>query len=354
MGEQCVWHNIDSNFQAIYESSLPKQAGGALPSTPAGVLCSIADRLDSLVGLFGADQAPTASADIYGLRRAAYGMLEVWSGAGSTVNAQYSEAMWVCDLMLLQTLLHSGTRLDMRKAIGLAADLQPLSISEECRVNIFEFIVRRLEQLLVDSGIPVEATRAILSERSHDPVLAHASAKELQVGQHQPLLSEGPQADQAAKCELKRDLQAELVEGSSRLQTVATVLSRPVRLTRGKNAHGSVDVALFEHSEEQTLHEVANELDAEISTDISICDFLEAGYRYPGANCDYEPFLAQYEAQKGLMQVARRLEGPMTSFFDSVFVMCDDERMRNNRLALLSRIADLSKGVLDLTALPGF
>lgn len=63
--------------QAIFESTLPRQAGDALPGSPAGLLCSVADRLDSLVGLFAAGQAPTASADIYGLRRAAYGMLEV-------------------------------------------------------------------------------------------------------------------------------------------------------------------------------------------------------------------------------------------------------------------------------------
>eukprot|EP00955_Chlamydomonas_euryale_P119010 366569-Chlamydomonas_euryale.AAC.47 len=42
------------------------------------MLVAVADRLDSLVGLFAAGCAPTASADPYGLRRAAYGMLQVW------------------------------------------------------------------------------------------------------------------------------------------------------------------------------------------------------------------------------------------------------------------------------------
>jgi glycyl-tRNA synthetase len=37
-----------------------------------------------------------------------------------------------------------------------------------------------------------------------------------------------------------------------------------------------------------------------------------------------------------------------------VFVMCEDEAVRNNRLALLSSVAGLQKGVVDLSQLPGF
>jgi glycyl-tRNA synthetase len=63
--------------QAIFEAALPRQAGDALPRSPAGLLAAVADRLDSLVGLFAAGCAPSAAADPYGLRRAAYGMLQV-------------------------------------------------------------------------------------------------------------------------------------------------------------------------------------------------------------------------------------------------------------------------------------
>lgn len=56
---------------------LPRTAGDELPKTPAGLLVAVADRLDSLVGLTAVGCAPTASSDPYGLRRSAYGMLEV-------------------------------------------------------------------------------------------------------------------------------------------------------------------------------------------------------------------------------------------------------------------------------------
>jgi glycyl-tRNA synthetase len=63
--------------EAIFEACLPRQAGDVLPVTPAGVVVAVADRLDSLVGLVAAVGAPSATADPFGLRRAAYGMLQV-------------------------------------------------------------------------------------------------------------------------------------------------------------------------------------------------------------------------------------------------------------------------------------
>ncbi len=63
--------------EAVFEAALPRQAGDTLPSSPAGILVAVADRLDSLVGLFAAGCAPSAATDPYGLRRAAYGMLQV-------------------------------------------------------------------------------------------------------------------------------------------------------------------------------------------------------------------------------------------------------------------------------------
>ena len=49
-----------------------------------------------------------------------------------------------------------------------------------------------------------------------------------------------------------------------------------------------------------------------------------------------------------------RLEGPITKFFDNVFVMAEDPKIRNNRLALLQQLANVTKGIVDLTELPGF
>eukprot|EP00897_Mesotaenium_endlicherianum_P003927 jgi/Mesen1/3562/ME000199S02720 len=61
--------------EAVFESVLPRSASDALPRTDGGILLAIANRLDSIVGLFGAGCEPTASADPFGLRRSAYALV---------------------------------------------------------------------------------------------------------------------------------------------------------------------------------------------------------------------------------------------------------------------------------------
>lgn len=62
---------------AIREHYLPRFAGDTLPTTLEGCALSLADKLDTLVGIFGVNQAPTGDKDPYGLRRAALGILRI-------------------------------------------------------------------------------------------------------------------------------------------------------------------------------------------------------------------------------------------------------------------------------------
>lgn len=57
--------------QAIDEHYMPRFAGDRLPTTGAGQAVALADRLDTLVGIFAIGQAPTGEKDPFGLRRAA-------------------------------------------------------------------------------------------------------------------------------------------------------------------------------------------------------------------------------------------------------------------------------------------
>lgn len=62
---------------AIREHYLPRFAGDRLPQTPGGICLALADKLDTLVGLFGVGQAPTGEKDPYGLRRAALAVVRL-------------------------------------------------------------------------------------------------------------------------------------------------------------------------------------------------------------------------------------------------------------------------------------
>ncbi|TCM69176.1 glycyl-tRNA synthetase beta chain [Acinetobacter calcoaceticus] len=67
----------DQVAQALGEQYLPKFAGDVLPQTATGTSIALADRLDTLVGIFGIGQAPTGSKDPFALRRSAIGILRL-------------------------------------------------------------------------------------------------------------------------------------------------------------------------------------------------------------------------------------------------------------------------------------
>ncbi len=63
--------------QALREQYLPRYAGDVLPATPTGTALALADRLDTLAGIFGIGQIPTGSKDPFGLRRASLAVLRL-------------------------------------------------------------------------------------------------------------------------------------------------------------------------------------------------------------------------------------------------------------------------------------
>ncbi|CAL8470617.1 g10159 [Coccomyxa elongata] len=211
--------------EAIFEAVLPRNAGDAVPRTPAGILVAVADRLDSLVGLFAAGAAPSASADPFALRRSAYGMLEA--------------------------LVSNGVRLDLNAALAAAAAAQPIPADAAVVAAVLEFVTRRLEQLLVDGGCGAEVVRAVLSERGADPYAAAQSARNLQA-----CSSEGE---------------------TGRLPRVMAAFARPTRIVRGKevDAGWTIDESRFELEEERALWGAYQAAAKQIRRDMSIPDFLQ-------------------------------------------------------------------------------
>ena len=76
----------DAVAVAIFEHYLPRGAGDSLPSTDAGALLGLADRLDTLCGIFGIGKPPTGAADPFGLRRACLGVVNVVLARGYRVS----------------------------------------------------------------------------------------------------------------------------------------------------------------------------------------------------------------------------------------------------------------------------
>ena len=124
-----------------------------VPKTKSGLAIALADRLDSLVGLFAANLIPTGTKDPFGLRRAAIGVV--------------------------QPLIEHDISFDLRAALKSAAALEPISVSDEIQGQVLEFILGRLRVVLMDMGYKYDVVDAVLAAQGHDPARASRAVRQL-------------------------------------------------------------------------------------------------------------------------------------------------------------------------------
>ncbi|MEA3492774.1 MAG: glycine--tRNA ligase subunit beta [Candidatus Margulisiibacteriota bacterium] len=119
--------------EGIREHYLPRYAEDKIPSSMEGTIVSLADRIDSIVGCFSVGAIPTGSADPYGLRRAAHGIIRI------IVEKEI-------DLLLDEAIEHS------------------FPVSPKVKSAILNFIAARLRPALLDSGTRYDVVDAVLSD----------------------------------------------------------------------------------------------------------------------------------------------------------------------------------------------
>jgi len=125
-----------------------------VPQTKDGLVVALADRLDSLVGLFAAGLAPTGAKDPFGLRRAAIGVV--------------------------QPLIEHNVDFDLAKAVKESAKTQPIAVSDEAQKQILDFVTGRLNVVLKDAGYKYDVVDAVLAEQSNNPAGSLRAVKQLQ------------------------------------------------------------------------------------------------------------------------------------------------------------------------------
>ena len=133
----------DAVARAIEDHYHPRFPGDSPPQTRPGLAVSIADRLDSLAGLFGAGIKPRSNADPYGLRRDALG--------------------------LLSTLIGHKIHFSLREGLSAAAYHLPIAVKGDALDEAFDYIIRRLEVALRDEGLRHDAISAAIAARLDDP-----------------------------------------------------------------------------------------------------------------------------------------------------------------------------------------
>ena len=138
---------------AILEHYLPAGAGGELPSGMIGTVVGIADRLDTICGLFGVGQTPTGAADPFALRRAAIAIIRLVVEKGLKLSL--------------------GACLDQALA-GLGAWLS--RPAAEVKAEVTEFFATRLAGMLAEQGVPTDVAEAVLAAGLDDLTATQARA----------------------------------------------------------------------------------------------------------------------------------------------------------------------------------
>ena len=130
---------------AIREQYLPKFAGDELPKSSVGSIFSLADKIDTIVGLFAIGEIPTGSADPFALRRSAIGIINIIRNTGWKFNL--NEA--------IETSLY-----EYINDLGLTFN------HEEVINNIREFFFGRIKTMLQEEGIRYDIIDAVLISES--------------------------------------------------------------------------------------------------------------------------------------------------------------------------------------------
>jgi len=278
MGRYYALHqNEDSEVaEAIREQYLPRHAGDDLPATTTGQALSIADKLDTLVGIFSIGEIPTGDKDPFALRRTSLGVLRI--------------------------MIENFIDLDLRELLGKVAALYQLDEARTDTVaqQVFDYMLERLHAYYGERGYSSQQINSVLQRKPTRPVDFDARLAAVAA------FAELPEAEALAAANKR----------------IGNILRKS-----GEEISNEIDTALLSLDAELALHEQIEALSSEV-----------------------EPMFKRGDYTNALTRLAA-LRPVVDRFFDDVMVMDEDKKLRQNRLALLDRLATLFLRTADLSLL---
>ena len=298
---------------AIREHYLPRAAGDQLPATRAGLAVAIADKLDTLAGIFAIGEKPTGTKDPFGLRRAALGVQRI-----------LIEKALELDLRKYIDQALAAVRADIERIRATAATAarptqaapgqtqSSAAAADATASEIYDFLMERLRAYYLDrAGAPPMPGQAAVTTEMFDAVLAARPGSPLDFDARLKALSTFLELPESAS----------LTAANKR---IANIL-RKANMT----PPAEVDVLRLRESAEVRLFDSMRALRDAVAT-------ATAQHEYAGA----------------LGRLAQ-LRPAVDAFFDQVMVMDENPQLRANRLSLLAQLQGLFAGVADLSRLPG-
>ena len=282
--------------QAIYDHYKPTSMEDKVPRSLEGAVLSIADKADTIAGMFALGMIPSGSKDPFALRRAANGIVRIL--------VEHKLPLSIGRIMQDALSQYKGSEAESRFSALGAENVQ-------YEQNVAAFFRERLEFYLREAlGFAYDVVKAVLAAGADKPLDALARAQSV------------------AK-----------VRGSEDFDAISASFKRIKNILRQAEEKG---IAVAGHPNEQLYGTAAPEAEKQLYAEGAV----KAGARYQG-------FLAEgnYDAA---LSCAASLRPLLDRFFDDVMVMVEDEQVRANRLALLkmlfdefSRIADFSEVVTE-------
>ncbi|MDG6285342.1 glycine--tRNA ligase subunit beta [Glaesserella parasuis] len=276
---------------ALNEQYMPRFAGDELPKSLVASSVALADKFDTLTGIFGIGQQPKGSADPFALRRAALGALRI--------------------------IVENNLFLGLRSLIRISENLFGNKLTNKnVEQEVENFILDRLPSWYQEKGIRTDIISAVRARHlskpnrdlPYDTYLSDFNSRVLAVSHFLTLDS-------------AEDLIA-LYERASNILTKA-VHSGEINLEE----LGVVDPALLVEPAEKALAEAVIALEKEV-----------------------QPLIAQGDYTAVLDKLAS-LRQPVDSFFNNVLVNVEDQKLRQNRLAILNTLQNLFLQVADFSLL---
>jgi glycyl-tRNA synthetase beta chain len=301
---------------AIEDHYKPRFAGDDLPRNQVGIVVALADKLETLVGMFGIGENPTGDKDPFALRRNALGVIRILTEGNIPV--ELDKLIWNAHEMLKDDGLASragSEKLDRAwDRASQDANVKELVIktsTPDFVENWFDdlqgFIFERFVGLLREQNFSAQEIDSVLSLRPQ-------------------LLMEVPKRLAAVRTFAALPEAAALAAANKR---VGNILKKAVddfalRLAQGERIEVNAD--LLQEPAEQALHKALSQIAPKADAAFAAGDYTAS------------------------LQALAGLRVPVDAFFDSVMVNTEDAALRANRLALLkqlhaamNRVADISK-----------
>lgn len=319
----------DEVAEALGEQYLPKFAGDVLPQTKTGTTIALADRLDTLTGIFGIGQAPTGSKDPFALRRSAIGILRLVTENNLDVSIE--------ELISLAADQYKFERKVLKlKTSTKSLDDKIISANAKLPENLEGKWYVDTSKIKGNAELPqpeIEICTILTSPTVIQDAVAFLEGRYRAKYEDQGVAVDVIQAVQALspKSPLDFDKRVTAVNHFRNLPEAAALAAANKRVANilAKEAAPTGEIV-----ESKLLEDAEKALYAEIQNVLPVV----------------QPLLAAKDYTAALSKLAA-LRAPIDAFFEGVMVMADDAELKANRLRLLAQLRDLFTSVADISVL---